>query len=92
MPARTIELDAIPYRIFVNREQGRYRGFWFCPHHDCYGAYRCDFDSDTSEDAIEIATEAARIHESELHAAEPLDELYPQFHGEIAPASLKIHG
>jgi hypothetical protein len=92
MPARTIERDTIPYRIFVNPERGRYRGFWFCPHHNCYGAYRCDYDSDTTDEAVEIATEAARIHECEVHAAERLDELYPELSAAFEPPGLKIHG
>jgi hypothetical protein len=78
MPARTIDLDTIPYRVFVNKEQGRYRGFWFCPHPDCLGAHCSARNSDTPEDAIEIAAEAARVHEAEKHAAQPIEDLCPE--------------
>lgn len=92
MAARTIDLNTIPYRIFVNKERGRFRGFWFCPHHDCYGAYRCDYDSETAEDAVEIATEAAHIHESECHGLSAVDDLYAELPADTTYPGLKIHG
>jgi hypothetical protein len=93
MPARTVDLETIPYRIFVNRERGLYRGFWFCPHHDCFGAYRCDHVSETSEEAVEIAAEAARMHEAEVHSLDQVDDLYPELQYDAAqPAGIKIHG
>ena len=92
MPARTIDLDTIPYRVFVNKEQGRYRGFWFCPHHDCMGAYCSARNFDTADEAIEIASEAARVHETETHAADPVDDLCPETHESFPVFALKFQG
>src|SRR4051812_27705780 len=67
MSARLITVEEIAYRVFLNREQGKYRAFWFCPHADCYGAFRCEHVSETPQDALEIAANAAHDHEGEKH-------------------------
>ena len=90
MPARTIDLETIPYRVFLNREQGRYRGFWFCPHRDCLGAYCSARDSDSAEEAIEVAAEAARLHEAKMHAAEPVEDLCPETEATLPIFALKF--
>jgi hypothetical protein len=90
MPARTIDLDTIPYRVFLNKEQGSFRGFWFCPHHDCMGAYCSARSSDTAEEAIEIAAEAARLHESEMHAAQAIEDLCPETEPHLPIFALKF--
>jgi len=90
MPARTVDLDTIPYRIHVNKERNGYRAFWFCPHHDCFGAFRTERNSERADDVIEVATEAARSHEAEAHGRH-VQELYADF-GCEAVAGLKIHG
>jgi hypothetical protein len=67
MAAKVIRIEEIPYRIFVNREPRGYRGFWFCPHPNCFGGFRSDHLSETREDALEVASEAAGAHECEIH-------------------------
>lgn len=88
MPARTIAVEKVAYQIFVNREQGGYRGFWFCPHHDCFGAFRNEVISDSKDDAIELATEAAEQHEQEVHGREANE--FPEIDPTFAAFSLKL--
>jgi len=90
MPARTIDLETIPYRVFLNREQGHYRGFWFCPHHDCLGAYCSPRNFDSAEEAIEIATEAAQLHEAEMHATDSVEDLCPEAKATLPIFALKF--
>lgn len=68
MSARTIHVETVAYRVHVSRELGGYRGFWFCPHGHCYGAYRTTELADTKGDAVELATDAAARHEQENHS------------------------
>lgn len=68
MGAKAIHADSIEYRVFLNNERDGYRGYWFCPHPTCCGAFRSEGVSETKEEAIEFATEAAQRHEEEIHA------------------------
>jgi len=67
MPARVIQIEEVPYRVFVNRERNGYRAFWFCPHSDCFGAFRRDQLCANREDALKVGVEAAHEHEFKSH-------------------------
>jgi hypothetical protein len=67
MSATDIPLKDVHYRIFATRESRKFRTFWFCPHPDCYGAYRSERLFDSREDAVGDGQASARLHESQEH-------------------------
>lgn len=67
MSAIDFPLQETHYRIFATRETRRFRAFWFCPHPDCYGAYRSERLLETREEAVTDAQAAARRHEMQEH-------------------------
>jgi hypothetical protein len=89
MSATDISFKDVHYRIFATRESRKFRAFWFCPHPDCYGAYRSERLLETKEDAIADARAAARLHETQQH-----ESAYRPFREEDYEVSgrLVIHG
>lgn len=67
MSAIDISFQNVHYKIFATRESRQFRAFWFCPHPDCYGAYRGERLLDTREEAVADAQSAARRHETQEH-------------------------
>jgi hypothetical protein len=90
MQGKSIVLDQLEYQICVSRHSGRFSAFWFCPDPDCFGSHHNNISSETSEEAIGAAQEAARLHHQSIHATPAM----PRFLREedCRPRGLTIHG